>query len=80
MHAVLTRHGLHRLAWLDRPTGQVIRRYELVDVDVKKIGRCATTLCAGAGKSTVVVGHGGIAGSDAVLGYHFVWRGRTNRR
>jgi hypothetical protein len=28
VHAVLTRHGLHRLAWLDRPTGQLIRRYE----------------------------------------------------
>ena len=45
MHAVLTRHGLHRLAWLDRPTGQLVRRYErdrpgeLVHVDVKKIGR-----------------------------------------
>jgi hypothetical protein len=47
VHAVLTRHGLHRLAWLDRPTGQVIRRYELVDVDVKKIGRSATTCVPG---------------------------------
>jgi transposase InsO family protein len=42
---VLTRHGLHRLAWLDRPTGQLIRRYErdrpgeLIHVDVKKLGR-----------------------------------------
>jgi transposase InsO family protein len=45
VHAVLTRHGLHRLAWLDRPTGQLVRRYEraapgeLVHVDVKKLGR-----------------------------------------
>ena len=45
LHAVLVRHGLHRLAWLDRPTGQPIRRYErdrpgeLLHVDVKKIGR-----------------------------------------
>jgi len=45
IHAVLTRHNLHRLAWLDRPTGQLIRRYErdrpgeLIHVDVKKIGR-----------------------------------------
>ena len=45
VHAVLRRHGLHRLAWLDRPTGQVIRRYErdrpgeLVHVDIKKLGR-----------------------------------------
>ena len=45
MHRILTRHGLHRLAFLDRPTGQVIRRCErarpgeLVHVDVKKLGR-----------------------------------------
>jgi transposase InsO family protein len=45
VHAVLTRHGMHRLAWLDRPTGQLIRRYErarpgeLLHVDVKKLGR-----------------------------------------
>ncbi|MGV9351360.1 IS481 family transposase [Streptomyces spiralis] len=45
VHRVLTRHGLSRLAFLDRPTGQVIRRYErsrpgeLVHVDVKKLGR-----------------------------------------
>ena len=45
VHAVLTRHGVSRLAWMDRPTGQVIRRYErdrpgeLVHVDVKKLGR-----------------------------------------
>ncbi|MGC0407420.1 hypothetical protein RKD31_000663 [Streptomyces sp. SAI-163] len=44
-HRILARHGLNRLAFLDRPTGQVIRRYErdrpgeLVHVDVKKIGR-----------------------------------------
>ena len=45
VHAILVRHGLNRLAWMDRPTGQIIRRYErdrpgeLVHVDVKKIGR-----------------------------------------
>ena len=45
VHRVLTRHGMPRLSWLDRPTGEVIRRYErarpgeLVHVDVKKIGR-----------------------------------------
>lgn len=45
VHAVLTRHGLHRLAWLDRPTGHRVRRYErdrpgeLIHVDVKKLGR-----------------------------------------
>lgn len=45
VHRVLVRHGLSRLVWLDRPTGQVIRRYEratpgeLVHIDVKKLGR-----------------------------------------
>jgi transposase InsO family protein len=45
VHAVLTRHGLNRLAWLDRPTGTLVRRYEratpgeLIHVDVKKLGR-----------------------------------------
>ncbi|WP_406055124.1 IS481 family transposase [Streptomyces sp. NBC_01077] len=45
VHRILTRHGLNRLAWLDRPTGTVIRRYErdrpgeLIHVDVKKLGR-----------------------------------------
>jgi hypothetical protein len=43
VHRVLTRHGLQRLAWMDRPTGRVIRRIEtsrpgeLVHVDVKKL-------------------------------------------
>jgi transposase len=45
VHRVLVRHGMPRLAWLDRPSGQPIRRYErarpgeLVHVDVKKLGR-----------------------------------------
>jgi transposase InsO family protein len=45
VHRVLVRLGLNRLAWLDRPTGRVIRRYEratpgeLVHLDVKKLGR-----------------------------------------
>ena len=45
VYGVLRRHGLHRLAWMDRPTGAVIRRYErarpgeLLHVDVKKLGR-----------------------------------------
>ena len=44
-YAVLCRHRVHRLAWMDRPTGRVIRRYErdapgeLIHVDVKKLGR-----------------------------------------
>ena len=45
VHRVLTRYGLARLQWLDRPTGRVIRRIEssrpgdLVHVDVKKLGK-----------------------------------------
>jgi len=45
VHRVLVRHGLNRLAWMDRPTGRVIRRYEkhhpgeLVHIDIKKLGR-----------------------------------------
>jgi transposase InsO family protein len=45
VYRVLCRHRLNRLAWMDRPTGRVIRRYEraaageLVHVDVKKLGR-----------------------------------------
>ncbi|MFJ6102532.1 IS481 family transposase [Streptomyces sp. NPDC092359] len=45
VHRILTRHRLNRLAWLDRPTGRTIRRYErdrpgeLIHVDVKKLGR-----------------------------------------
>jgi transposase InsO family protein len=45
VHRVLCRLGLNRLAWLDRPTGRVVRRIEtsrpgeLVHVDVKKLGR-----------------------------------------
>jgi len=45
VHRVLVRYQLNRLAWLDRPTGRPIRRYEhprpgdLVHLDVKKLGR-----------------------------------------
>ncbi len=45
VHRILVRHGLHRPAWLDRPTGEPVRRYErsrpgeLVHVDIKKLGR-----------------------------------------
>lgn len=31
VHRVLVRLGLNRLAWIDRPTGQLIRRYERAD-------------------------------------------------
>jgi hypothetical protein len=45
VYRVLCRHRRNRLAWMDRPTGQLICRYErahpgeLVHVDVKKLGR-----------------------------------------
>jgi transposase InsO family protein len=45
VHRVLCRLGLNRLAWIDRPTGEPIRRYQfdepggLVHVDIKKLGR-----------------------------------------
>ena len=45
VHRVLVRLGLNRLAWIDRPTGRVIRRYErarpgeLIHVDIKKLGK-----------------------------------------
>ena len=45
VHRVLTRYRLARLSWLDRATGQPVRRYEhlhpgdLVHVDIKKLGR-----------------------------------------
>jgi len=45
VHRILTRHGLQRLAWMDRPTGTIIRRYEreqpgdLIHVDIKKLGQ-----------------------------------------
>jgi transposase-like protein len=45
VHRVLTRHGLAKLRWLDRPTGHVIRRMEparcgdMVHIDVKKLGK-----------------------------------------
>jgi hypothetical protein len=44
VHRILVRHGLNRLAWMDRPTGEPIRRYErdrpgeLIHVDIKKLG------------------------------------------
>jgi transposase InsO family protein len=45
VHRVLVRHHLNRLAWMDRPTGRLIRRIhtsrpgELVHIDVKKLAR-----------------------------------------
>jgi transposase InsO family protein len=48
VHRVLVRHQVNRLAWMDRPTGRVIRRIEtsrcgeLVHIDVKKLARIPT--------------------------------------
>jgi transposase InsO family protein len=48
VHRVLVRHGMNRLAWIDRPTGRVVRRIEtsrpgeLIHVDVKKLARIPT--------------------------------------
>ncbi len=45
VHRVLVRYRMARLAWLDRSTGRVIRRYEhtrpgdLIHLDVKKLGK-----------------------------------------
>ena len=45
VHRILVRRGLNRLAWMDRPTGRVVRRIEharpgeQVQIDVKKLGR-----------------------------------------
>ena len=45
MHRVLTRYGIAKLRWLDRPTGRVVRRMDaarcggLVHIDVKKLGK-----------------------------------------
>jgi transposase InsO family protein len=45
VYRVLSRYGMARLSWLDRPTGRIVRRYEhaapgdLVHLDVKKLGR-----------------------------------------
>ena len=71
VYRVLRRLGLHRLAWLDRPTGRVIRRYErerpgdLVHVDIKKLGRIPT---GGGWKA-----HGrGQAGRRQRVGYAYI--------
>ena len=43
-HKVLCRHGLQRLAWMDRPSGRIVRRIEMeragqeLQIDVKKLG------------------------------------------
>lgn len=71
VYRVLCRLGLQRLSWLDRPTGQTVRRYEhaqpgdLVHVDIKKLGRIPD---GGGWKA-----HGrGRAGARQRVGYAFI--------
>jgi transposase InsO family protein len=72
VHRVLVRHGLNRLAWMDRPTGRVIRRYErarpgeLVHLDIKKLGRIPD------GGGHRVHGRGRTTPRARGIGYEFV--------
>lgn len=73
VYRILCRLGLRQLRWLDRPTGEVIRRYEherpgdLVHMDIKKLGRIphgGGWRAHGRGKD----GHGG----HSRVGYAFI--------
>jgi transposase InsO family protein len=73
VHRVLVRHGLNRLAWLDAPTGQPIRRIEAsrpgeqIQMDTKKLGRIP------AGGGWRAHGRGNVAHhSQTRVGYAFV--------
>ena len=72
VHRVLTRYGLAKLRWLDRPTGRVIRRMtqtscgELVHVDVKKLGK--------------IPAGGGWRMLGRTKGNHNAWADRTSGR
>ena len=77
VHRVLTRLGISRLSWMDRPTGRVIRRYErdrpgeLIHVDIKKLGRIPD-----GGGWKVLGRQAGIKNSDAYgphrVGYGYI--------
>jgi transposase InsO family protein len=83
VHRVLTRHNLNRLRWMDRPTGQIIRRYErsrpgeLVHVDIKKLGnipdggghRIMPRQQAGANRKATTSAR---KGGSPVIGYSFI--------
>jgi transposase InsO family protein len=74
VHQVLCRQGLNRLAWMDRPTGTVIRRRiehqrpgQQVQMDIKKLGRIPT------GGGWRAWGRGNVVESRATkVGYAFV--------
>lgn len=63
VHRVLVRLGLNRLAWMDRPTGRVIRRIVELDPDgedldgeqgdVRDVGWCARRSCCAFGPSPI---------------------------
>ena len=85
VHRVLTRYGLAKLRWLDRPTGRVIRRMEsarpgdLVHVDVKKLGKIPAgggwrMLGRSAGKRNAFAdkSSGMTKNRKPVRGYHFL--------
>jgi transposase InsO family protein len=73
VHRVLVRRQLNRLRWLDRPTGEPLRRYELdrpgelVHVDIKKLGR----IPAGGGWRALGRGNDGHGGHSGV-GYAYL--------
>ena len=74
VHRILCRCGLNRIAWMDRPTGTVIRRRiehdrpgELVQIDIKKLGR----IPPGGGWRAHGRGHDGHHG-HAGVGYAFI--------
>ena len=70
VHRVLLRYGLNRLAWMDRPSGEIIRRIhtdrpgELIHIDVKKLGRIPP------GGGSHVHGRGNVAHHK--VGYDFI--------
>jgi transposase InsO family protein len=81
---VLSRYGLAKLAWLDRASGRVIRRYErqrpgeLVHVDVKKLGKIpdggghrVVGRQVGKSRQTTAQRARG-TGHRQVTGYHFI--------
>jgi transposase InsO family protein len=85
VHNVLTRYGMAKLRWLDRPTGRVIRRMEsaacgdLVHVDVKKLGKVPTgggwrMLGRAAGNRNALADktRGMKRNRKLVRGYHFI--------
>jgi transposase InsO family protein len=83
VHRVLARYRLARLRWLDRGTGQVIRRYEhdapgdLVHLDVKKLGKIPDgggwrTVGRAAGGRNAQATTSARKNGHAVIGYHYL--------